>query len=153
MVMRPATQGSDVAARALPGRVAARGIIGSLPLAFVLTLGGWLLRGFLDGRVALGWAGCAALGPGPGCRISGGWLPGGAAREPGESRGVSGRGRGGRGRGGVPGQPLTGGEGPGEDQLGVAGGDDRGPPAGLFGVARRWGDPAEGGLWELDGVL
>ena len=48
---------------------------------------------------------------------------------------------------------MVGGQRPGERQLGVGGGDERGPPVGLFGGAQRGDGPAEGGFGEPDGVL
>ncbi|MEZ5383493.1 MAG: hypothetical protein R2754_17060 [Microthrixaceae bacterium] len=41
----------------------------------------------------------------------------------------------------------------GESELGVAGGDELGPPVGLFGGADRWCGPPEGVLDEPEGVF
>jgi len=58
-----------------------------------------------------------------------GWLASAKARDPGKvAAHPAGVGE------AFPGQPLVGGQGPGEDQLGVAGEDDRGPPGGLLAV-------------------
>src|SRR5262249_46642628 len=115
----------------------------------------WLSCGFLDRWVALGWAGCAALGPSGagGAGFSGARYRGQERANPGKIAAYPAGGELGRVAGPFPGQALVSGQRPGPDQLSGAADGDRGPPVGLVRVAQRGGDPAQGGFLEFDGVL
>src|SRR5215475_4976103 len=86
-------------------------------LSFRLTLAGGVLRGFLDDRVALGWAACAAGGPSrPGSAGFSGVGCGGKERaNPAKVAAYPAGGEPGRVAGAFPGQALIGSQRPGED--------------------------------------
>jgi hypothetical protein len=94
-----------------------RAEVARLELNFRFNPGGGVLRGFLDDRVALGWAGCAAGGPSrpSSAGFSGVGYGGKERANPGKVAAYPAGGEPGRVAGAFPGQALIGSQRPGED--------------------------------------